>query len=141
VDCIHEHGGDVMRFAGDSVIALFPTTSVGNGSQMPRTGSEGADACFRALQCSAKILGLTNTSFEFGKRLSEGTCFPSPLSGGDLRSHKCVCLSVVGTSGCKYPVFQATLIVIVAILSRSEHISILTSSFSFHMYLAWPYAP
>lgn len=81
VNCIHDHGGDVMRFAGDSVIALFPTRDPSCDSQTSLPGREGADACFRALQCSAKILGLTNTAVGGGNLLSEGTHNPSDITG------------------------------------------------------------
>jgi class 3 adenylate cyclase len=72
VDCIHQHGGDVMRFAGDSVIALFPTNSLTRDPEVSSSESDGAAACFRALQCSANILGLNNPSLGAGKRWSEG---------------------------------------------------------------------
>jgi class 3 adenylate cyclase len=56
IDLVHQHGGDVMRFAGDSIICSFSATKAEHA--LPDKGL--AKATCRSVQCAADL------SFQLG---------------------------------------------------------------------------
>ena len=60
IDIIHDHGGDVVKFAGDAVIAVWPiisagTPEVGSGTTDPISRADYWQWTMRAAECAIKI--------------------------------------------------------------------------------------
>lgn len=77
IDMVLHYGGDVMRFAGDSIICCF--NAIGDEKELPDLGLE--KATLRSLQCAASLIR------ELGSQMS------SPLSHLALQSYASSALS------------------------------------------------
>jgi adenylate cyclase len=91
VGAIREHGGEVLKFMGDGLLAVFP---------IPQDDGDAADVCGRVLQAArasrAKVealqypIGDTVERFRFGVALHVGKLLYGNIGGGNRLDFTCI---------------------------------------------------
>jgi adenylate cyclase len=88
VPAIHDHGGEVLKFMGDGLLAIFPIASNGDASEV----------CHRTLSCArefrARIAELppseSEAAIRFGLALHVGEVMYGNIGGGNRLDFTCI---------------------------------------------------